>query len=46
MDGAAAKPIIDVEAKKRLQSNEQIGCKFLRRNVKWHKKQSTKQRRF
>ena len=45
MDGAAAKPIIDVEAKKRLQSNKQSGCKFLRRNVKWQKKQSMKQKR-
>jgi len=28
-DSAAAMPIIDVEAKKRLQSNKQSGCKFL-----------------
>jgi hypothetical protein len=29
MDGAAAMPIINVEAKKQLQSDKQIGCKFL-----------------
>ena len=46
VDGAAAMPIIDGEAKKQLQSNKQNGCKFLRGNVKWQKKQSTKQRRF
>jgi hypothetical protein len=28
MDAPAAMPIIDGEAKKLLQSNKQIGCKF------------------
>jgi len=28
VDGAAAMPIIDVEAKKQLQGNKQIGCNF------------------
>jgi hypothetical protein len=30
VDGAAAMPIIDVEAKKQLQGNKQIGCNFLK----------------